>query len=137
MGSEHLISVYLLFMLTRARATSMPSLFHRTALGALAVCTGLQPDSRKKQRYLAAMLRYANFVVDGCVTAPTHPDVGHGKKVECPPKGGGWVITSGPDAGAIGDGWDSGRLDTGAYTISTARVKPIIIGSHRESAREH
>ena len=79
-----------------------------TAIAALTVCVGLQTDAAKKQRYLAAMQRYGNFVTAGCVTAPTHPDVGHGKKVGCPSKGEGWVIKSGPDAGALGGGWDSG-----------------------------
>lgn len=38
----------------------------------------------------------------------------------CPPKGQGWVIDSGKDAGALGDGWYKDKLNSMPYTIATA-----------------
>jgi len=88
-----------------------------TAVAALALCQSLQADTSKAQGYLKAMTLYAKFVTGGCKQPPTKPEVGPG----CPPDTQqGWVIGSGPDKGALGDGWYKKMLNTGAYTISTA-----------------
>eukprot|EP00040_Diaphanoeca_grandis_P018801 m.98954 g.98954 ORF g.98954 m.98954 type:complete len:417 (+) comp27116_c0_seq1:160-1410(+) len=88
-----------------------------TAVAALTLCTSMQSDTSKVALYKEALLRYAIFVNGGCKQPPTKPDVGPG----CPPDDGkGFVIASGPDKGALGDGWYRKMLNTGAYTISTA-----------------
>jgi hypothetical protein len=93
-----------------------------TAISALALCSTLQTDAAKVQQYNHAMQRYATFVTVGCETPPTTP---HTTNVTgpagCPATPGqGWVITSGRDAGALGDGWYKDMLNVGAYTIATA-----------------
>lgn len=92
-----------------------------TAVTAFTVCVDLQPDVVKRERYLSAMTRYARFVTDGCKTPPTNPNVTSVTgPAGCPPKGQGWVIEAGVDAGGLGDGWYRRELNAGSYTISTA-----------------
>ena len=65
----------------------------------------------RRQAYMKALVRYANFVRFGCADDPQ----GQGR-------GGspGWVITTGADRGALGTGYYKGRLAVAPYTISTA-----------------
>jgi len=77
----------------------------------------MQEDAAKRQHYLDVLARYALFVTEGCITAPTNPNVG---TAACPPHGLGWVIPNGKDKGAVGDGWYEKMLNSEAYTISTA-----------------
>eukprot|EP00035_Acanthoeca_spectabilis_P024329 m.453364 g.453364 ORF g.453364 m.453364 type:complete len:416 (-) comp20483_c0_seq1:130-1377(-) len=93
-----------------------------TAVVTLTVCIAMQSDSTKVEGYKAALERYALFVTKGCLTPPTNPNVtGIVGPAGCPAADGeGWVIQSGADKGALGDGWYKRELNSGAYTISTA-----------------
>lgn len=78
-----------------------------TALaGAVRFATG-----PRRQAYLQALQRYAAFVRFGCADDPQ----GQGR-------GGspGWVITEGPDRGALGTGYYKGKLAIAPYTIATS-----------------
>ena len=97
-----------------------------TAVVALALCHELEPNAAHAASYLRAMRRFALFVRLGCTLAPRIGSAA--ASGACPPKGQGWVIgagTPGADAsqaGALGDGWYKGALNTAPYTISTATL---------------
>jgi hypothetical protein len=97
-----------------------------TAVVALALCHELEADAAHAASYLRAMRRFALFVRHGCTLAPRIGSAA--ASGACPPKGRGWVIgagTPGADAsqaGALGDGWYKGALNTAPYTISTATL---------------
>lgn len=91
-----------------------------TAVVTLTLCVELQRDPIKLQRYATALAKYASFVTEGCISAPTNPPVG---TTACPASGNGtlgWVITAGKDRGGLGDGWYEKRLNDKVYTIATA-----------------
>ena len=97
-----------------------------TAVTALAVCQDLFP----KNSYLDALLRFATFVQRGTRTVPRctpmlPKNLQQGCAFESDGKNetsAGWVITSGKDAGALGDGYYQGMLNSQPYTIATATV---------------
>jgi hypothetical protein len=86
-------------------------------------------DSKRKKDYLEVLEKFYLFVKEGCVDDP---------RGRCGQGSSGWIITSGPDAGALGLGYLSepvhpsepgfgvgdgiGWLETRPYTISTATV---------------
>ena len=79
-----------------------------TAVAALAVGYHMAtPGSARRTKYISAMQKYKLFVTEGCITAPTNPDVG---TTVCPPSGEGWVHTNGVNKGALGDGWCESRM---------------------------
>ena len=69
-------------------------------------------DGERRQKYLDALQRYADFVRYGT------PEDPQGKGRPAPLKG--WIISSGPDAGALGCGYLSDELSTSPYTVSTS-----------------
>jgi hypothetical protein len=72
-----------------------------SAVAALAVCHSLA-DPARQATYEAALAKFTLFVTEGCSAPPPKPDV---YSTACPPKGTGWVIAGGKDAGALGDGY--------------------------------
>jgi len=68
-------------------------------------------DESRRQRYLAALERYAGFVRFGCATDPQNKNRGGSP---------GWIIEAGADQGAIGAGYYRGQLSLAPYTISTS-----------------
>jgi hypothetical protein len=74
--------------------------------------------AERQVTYLAAMEKYFLFVTEGCDKPPTNP--AKAGATSCPPKGSGWVIESGKNKGALGDGWYMKQINLTPYTISTA-----------------
>lgn len=87
-----------------------------TAVAALAVCHSLA-DPARQATYEAALAKFTLFVTEGCSAPPPKPDV---YSTACPPKGTGWVIAGGKDAGALGDGYYKKAINLSPYTIATA-----------------
>jgi hypothetical protein len=88
-----------------------------TAVTALALGAQLSPPaSPRRAAYVAALQRYAEFVIHGCETPPSGC-------LKCPPRGTGFVLPS----GALGDGFfgldpaGSGKVkpDLEPYSIAT------------------
>lgn len=92
-----------------------------TAITALALCHSLATETSRKQIYESALHKFKLFVTEGCVKAPTNPNVG---TELCPPANAtGWVLPASKfadTAGALGDGWYKDELNYFPYTISTA-----------------
>lgn len=85
-------------------------------------------DQRKRRDYLDALDKFYHLVVDGTNTDPM--DRGQ----EPSP---GWIITDGPDAGSFGVGYRKGRLETRAYTVSTATAGAQLFSAlYRETGRQ-
>ena len=70
-----------------------------------------EADAVRQKRYVAAMERYARFVIDGCARDPQ--DAGRAVTDT-------WVIRDGVDVGALGCGYYRGKLSVEPYTIATA-----------------
>ncbi len=68
-------------------------------------------DNKRRALYLEAMERKARFVTQGCAKDPQGRGRGAAKT---------WVITKGPDKGALGCGYYKGKLSLEPYTIATA-----------------
>ena len=68
-------------------------------------------SGERRAAYLTALIRYANFVRFGTNADPQGKDRGASP---------GWIVTSGPDQGALGTGYYKGRLAVAPYTIATA-----------------
>lgn len=81
-----------------------------TAATALAIGHRFASDSQKR-KYMDAMENMARFVHHGSAVDP------QGKEREAT---GSFVITEGPDGGAMGCGYYAGHLSMKPYTISTA-----------------
>ena len=67
-------------------------------------------DGERREAYLSAMQRFADFVHTGCAADPQ----GQGRQASS-----GWVIGEGPSAGALGCGYYRGHLSTEPYIIAT------------------
>ncbi len=67
-------------------------------------------DGERREVYLAAMQRFADFVHTGCDEDPQ----GQGRQPSS-----GWVIGEGPHEGALGCGYYRGHLSTEPYIIAT------------------
>ncbi|MCP4643997.1 MAG: hypothetical protein GY851_26375 [bacterium] len=70
-----------------------------------------EADKDRQATYLAALERYARFVIDGCAQDPQGGD----RAVT-----NSWVIREGDAAGALGCGYYRGKLSVEQYTIATA-----------------
>ena len=92
-----------------------------TAVTTLALCYELG----RKPEHLAALNLFDAFVRQGVATTPRCTPLLPGK-TSCSYDGGrnetagGWIIGSGPNAGALGDGYYQQALNIMPYTISTA-----------------
>jgi len=77
---------------------------------------------------MQALSRWSTFVRRGVDATPQCVPVQKWLRSTCsfdgtPSKGevaDGWIVSSGPDAGALGDGYYKGKINTLPYTISTA-----------------
>ena len=93
-----------------------------TAVTALALCFDLEP----KPSYLNAILKFERFVRLGTATTPQCKPLLHPLKPKCSYDGNGsevargFILESGPDIGAVGDGYYKQKLNTAPYTIATA-----------------
>jgi len=79
---------------------------------ASAMATAVRYASAERRRiYLDALHRFARFVTHGSAEDPQQQGRGGSP---------GWIITTGPDRGALGTGYYRGQLAIAPYTISTA-----------------
>eukprot|EP00937_MAST-01D_sp_MAST-1D-sp2_P006044 g6044.t1 len=94
-----------------------------TAVTTLALCY----EAARKPAYLRALTLFQAFVARGSRRTPQCvPTPGYKPVAECSYDGGqnetapGFVIATGDDAGALGDGYYKGAINTAPYTIATA-----------------
>jgi hypothetical protein len=80
-----------------------------TAATALATaCRYVDPE--RKKEYLNALVRFANFVIEGCIDDPD--GLGRGNSP-------GWILQYGFDRGALGCGYYKGHVSRLPYTTAT------------------
>ena len=88
-----------------------------TAVTTLALCYDVVQDDRR-QVYMDRLTSFDVFVRSGTAEPPLctfKPGCAYGNTTA-----DGFLIDAGPDAGALGDGYYKGRLNTEPYTIATA-----------------
>jgi hypothetical protein len=91
-----------------------------TGVTALAYAVHLADTPWRKARYLEVLTRYASYVLEGCASPPGNESTRWGHPIGTEPHPYSWIIQTGPDAGALGDGYWNGTLNDWPYTIATA-----------------
>ena len=94
--------------------------------------------AQRRAKYMRAMQGYYHYVAKGCTQPPQIKGFAYGNA--CPPPGQGWLITSGPTAGAIGDGFcppkHTGGVCFAAYSCATGTTAAGAFGALAASLPE-
>jgi hypothetical protein len=91
-----------------------------TGVTALAYAVHLADTPWRKARYMEVLTRYACYVLEGSHNPPGNESAKWGHIIGKDPHPYSWIIPSGPDKGAMGDGYWNGTLNDWPYTIATA-----------------
>ena len=108
-----------------------------TAVTTLGLCANLATDTSRKAKYMEALTRWSTFVRGGVATTPKCTPILR-KHKNCsfdgtPSKGevtDSWVITSGAEAGGLGDGYYQQKINILPYTISTALTGGVFFAEY-------
>ena len=107
-----------------------------TAVTTLGLCANLATDTSRKAKYMEALTRWSTFVRRGVATTPVTPILRKHKNCSfdgTPSRGevtDSWVITSGAEAGGLGDGYYQQKINVLPYTISTALTGSVFFAEY-------